>query len=284
MKASTLATLTLLAFCGVATDAIAQTVPAGAKAVTAPSRNYLVGPQDVLGIRVFDQAELGGRYVVESDGTFTFPFIGRVDAAGFTLRAIEESITKRLANGVLKNPQVAVAIEEYRSQRVYVIGEVRNPGIFPLTGATTVIEVLAKAGSTTAIAGDDVLVVRPKTGTDVSGPVLPDQGVVGADVIRIDIRALQGGQPVRNVELRDNDTIYVPKAEIVYVFGNVKSPGAFPLARGTTVRQAVALAGGPSRREGAARITVARVIEGERRELQAELDELVRAGDTLMVP
>ena len=90
--------------------------------------DYVVGPQDVLTIQVFDQPDLGGKYTVEADGTFTFPLIGRVKAGGLTLRGFEKRLKKRLADGFFKNPQVTVAVEQYRSQRVFVMGEVRSPG------------------------------------------------------------------------------------------------------------------------------------------------------------
>ena len=70
--------------------------------------DYVIGPQDVLTIQVFDQADLGGKYTVEADGTFTFPLIGRVKAGGLTLRAFESELKKQLADGYFKNPQVTV--------------------------------------------------------------------------------------------------------------------------------------------------------------------------------
>src|SRR3954453_8273489 len=81
--------------------------------------DYLIGPQDVLAIQVFDQADLGGKYTVETDGTFSFPLIGRVQAAGMTLRGFETELKKKLSDGYFKNPQVTVGVETYRSQRVF---------------------------------------------------------------------------------------------------------------------------------------------------------------------
>ena len=110
--------------------------------------DYVIGPADVLAIQVYDQTELGGRYTVDADGTFTFPLIGRVKAGGMTLRGFEAELRKKLADGYFRNPQVTVSVEQYRSQRVFVMGEVRNPGPVPLTGGMTLIEALARAGST----------------------------------------------------------------------------------------------------------------------------------------
>ena len=93
-----------------------------------PSADYVVGPQDVLSITVWDQADLSGKFTVEADGSFNFPLIGRVQAGGLTLRAIEAELKKRLADGYFKNPQLTVAVDTYRSQRVFIVGEVRVAG------------------------------------------------------------------------------------------------------------------------------------------------------------
>jgi polysaccharide export outer membrane protein len=155
--------------------------------------NYIVGPQDVLTITIWEQPDLSGKYSVESDGSFTFPLIGRVNAGGLTLRALENELRTKLADGFFKNPQVSVAIEQYRSQRVFIVGEVRNPGAYSLTGNMTLIEALARAGSTTADARGEVLIVRSRPGQQLDGPVLPDQDQ-RAEVIRVDVKELQSGR------------------------------------------------------------------------------------------
>lgn len=115
-------------------------------AVHAQVNNYIVGPQDVLAITLFDQQDLSGKYTVEADGTFTFPLIGRVKAGGMSLRDVEQALRTQLSDGFFKNPQVSVSVEQYRSQRIFVVGEVRTPGPYPLVGDMTLIEALARAG------------------------------------------------------------------------------------------------------------------------------------------
>src|SRR4051812_21724567 len=83
--------------------------------------DYVVGPQDVLTITVWDQTDLSGKFAVEADGTFTFPLIGRVKAGSLTLREVEHTLKQRLADGFFRNPQVSVAIEQYRSQRIFIV-------------------------------------------------------------------------------------------------------------------------------------------------------------------
>src|SRR5215831_19033889 len=101
--------------------AIALFVTTAAYSLSAQSTaDYVIGPQDVLLIQVFDQPDLGGKYTVETDGTFTFPLVGRVKAGALTLRGFERELKARLADGYFKNPQITVAVEQYRSQRVFV--------------------------------------------------------------------------------------------------------------------------------------------------------------------
>jgi polysaccharide export outer membrane protein len=245
--------------------------------------NYVVGPQDVLSITLYDQQELSGKYTVEADGTFTFPLIDRVKAGGLTLRQIEQALRTQLSDGFFKNPQVSVSVEQYRSQRVFVVGEVRTPGPYQLVGDMTLIEALARAGSTTDEAAGEALIVRFANGGESTGPVLPEEKS-GADVLRVDIKALQSGRLSDNPTLRDGDTIFVPRAELVYVFGHVHSPGAYRLQRGATVLQALSLAGGVTDRGATGRVRIARVVEGKKTELRVKLEDVVLAGDTIIVP
>src|SRR5262245_621277 len=130
--------------------------------VHAQATDYVIGSQDVLTITVFGEADFSGRYTVDQDGTFTFPQLGRIKAGGGTLRALEAELKKQLADGYLRNPQVAVAVETYRSQRILVLGEVRSPAEYQLTGDMTLLAALARAGSTTPAAGHQVMIVRQR--------------------------------------------------------------------------------------------------------------------------
>src|SRR3954463_4595398 len=255
-----------------------------ALAMTASAQSidsYVIGPQDVLTIQVFDQADLGGKYTVETDGTFSFPLIGRVTAGGLTLRSFETELRKKLADGYFKNPQVTVSVEQYRSQRVFVMGEVRAPGPVPLTGGMTLIEALSRAGSTMPSASGEVAIVRAPQGA--RGPVLPDPNT-SADIVNVSIRELESGSMKHNVALHDGDTIFVPRAESVYVFGQVKMPGAYAIQKDTTVLQALSLAGGVGENGAMNRIKIARVINGQKEEIKVKLTDIVKAGDTIIVP
>src|SRR5882672_10497780 len=204
--------------------------------------DYVVGPQDVLTITSYDQADLSGKFTLEADGTFTYPLIGRVKAGGLTLRSLEDSLKKRLKDeGFFRNPQITVAVETYKSQKIFVVGEVRAPGAYPLSGDMNLVEAIARAGSMLPSASGEAIIVHPVV-PGASGPTLPNQDTA-AKTERIDLRAMQNGVFTQTTVLRDGDTIFVPRAESVYVFGQVKNPSAYALQqRDTTVLQALSLA------------------------------------------
>ena len=242
--------------------------------------NYTIGPQDVLTIQVFDDPALGGKYTVETDGTFSFPLIGRVKASGMSLRAFEVELKNKLADGYFKNPQVTVSVETYRSQRVFVNGEVRMPGPVPLTGGMTLIEALSRAGSTLPTSSGEVSVVRPPQ--SASGEA--ETSKAGAELFRASIRDLESGVLKQNIELRDGDQIYVPRAEMIYVFGQVKNPGSYGIQKDTTVLQALSLAGGVTPNGAMGRIEIVRIVNGKTQNVKAKLTDVVQPGDTIKVP
>jgi polysaccharide export outer membrane protein len=244
--------------------------------------NYVIGPQDILTITSFDQQDLSNKYPVDSDGTFTFPLIGRVKAGGLTLRELEAELKRLLMDGFFKDPQLAVGIEQYRSQKIHIVGEVRNPGTYPLTGEMSLIEAVARAGSTLPTASGEALIVRAKAGQATSGPVLPSGD--DTDVTTVDLKALQSGALSQNIALRDGDTIFVPRSESVYVFGQVKNPGAYAIQRNTSVLQALSLAGGVNERGATGRIRIVRIEKGKTVEVRVKLTDIVRPGDTIIVP
>lgn len=248
------------------------------------STDYAIGPQDVLAIVVFDQPELSGKYAVEIDGSFTFPYIGRVKAGGLTIRAFEHELRTRLGDGFFKDPQIAVSVESYRSQRIFITGEVRTPGAFPLTGELTLLDAIAKAGFATNDASDEVMVIRSGKGAGPAAAPAPS-GIDSKPLVTVSLKALQGGTALaQNILLQDGDTVFVGRAEPVFVYGQVKNPGSFPIRSETTVLQALSLAGGATPVGAVNRIRIIRVVNGERKEYRATLTDFVQPGDTVMVP
>jgi polysaccharide export outer membrane protein len=266
----------------VAAPAFAQSpLPASVPAAT----DYVVGAHDVLTITCYDQADLSGKFSVEADGTFTYPLIGRFKAGGSTLRTVEDRLKLQLKEeGFFNNPQITVAVEQYRSQKVFIVGEVRSPGSYPVSGDMNLVEALARAGSTLPTASGEAIIVHVASGQNVVGPTLPSQDNA-ENVVRIDLRELQNGVFSNNAALRDGDTIFVPRAESIYVFGQVRNPGAYALQqRSTTVLQALSLAGGVADRGSMSRIRIVRIVAGNKREIRVSLTDVVQPGDTLIVP
>jgi polysaccharide biosynthesis/export protein len=244
---------------------------------------YVVGAQDKLSITVFDEPTLTRTVTVDGDGTFEFPHIGRIKAAGLAVRAIEADLRKRLGppNGILVNPQVSIDVETYRSQTVYVTGFVRAPQAVSLRGSMSIMDALAAAGSPTADAAQYVELYRR---TDGQAPAVTSDGKpVGRHGERISMSDLRSGRAPRLV-LRDGDTIHVPKAETFSVTGYVHTPGSYVLDAEVTVQKALAMAGGVTERGAANRPTITRLVNGKLTKFRPRMTDLVQAGDTLDVP
>jgi polysaccharide biosynthesis/export protein len=236
-------------------------------------RTYVIGPQDQLSITVFEEAALTGKYRVENDGFITFPLLARVRAAGRSLGDLQSELTSLLANGFLKNPQVRVEIDQYKSQQVVVTGEVRTPGPITITGNTmTLLTALAMAGSPTASASNEVIVVHP------AGP-----GETEGETVRINRKDLELGRAGMDVVLRDGDIINVPKAQTFYIGGQVRNPGSYVLDPGMTVDQAIVLAGGMTDRASDRRIKASRMVNGKLADVDLRRVDKVQPGDTINV-
>jgi polysaccharide export outer membrane protein len=249
----------------------------------ASQREYQVGIKDILSVAVWGRPELSGKFDVDAEGTVQLPLIERVKVAGLTLRGVEEAIRDRLTAGYLRNPQVSVTVEQYRSQRVMVQGAVAQPGAYPLTGETTLLEVLAQAGSVTADASGDIIVMR----AGATAAATPGDGAEpepGAAVRYVDLAALQKGTLSENLVLQNGDTVIVPTGEKVFVTGFVASPGAYSVRKGTTVRQALILAGGVNERGAEGRVRIIRTVDGKETKLNSKLHDEVQAGDIIVVP
>lgn len=264
--------------------------PTPASSPAAAPVEYALGPDDIVKVVVVGHDDLTQTLLVQSDGTSIFPLIGRLKMAELTPSQLEAELTRRLAQGYIRAPQVSVTVQEYRSKTVMVMGEVARPGPYPLSSNVRILEMLAKAGMN-AGAGYEVQIIRPLTPTD--RPLLPAEVVGGegaaptadkqAELIKVDLRRVQAGDVDQNVALRPNDTVYVPPAAKFYITGEARSPGAYTLTPGLTVREAVILAGGFGENASAGRTRVIREVDGRKREVKVQLDEPVQAGDIIVV-
>jgi polysaccharide export outer membrane protein len=250
---------------------------ASAQQTPPASLEYVVGTQDRLSITVVDEKELTRVVTVGSDGGFDYPFIGLVKAAGQTVRAIQQDITARLKEKYLRNPQVAIEVETYRSQVVYVWGQVKSPGSVTLSGTITLTEALARAGSPTPDAGAYIEINRRARSVAGADPQVAKQAE------RISMAELQSGR-AQDILLSDGDTVFVPKAETFFVTGFVRNGGPFLHDVGMTVSKAVSMAGGITEKGSRSRIRITRVVDGKQVVLKdVKMEDLVQPGDSIEV-
>jgi polysaccharide biosynthesis/export protein len=239
----------------------------------APAEGYVIGAQDNLSIIVTDETDLTGKYRVDTDGTISMPYLSRVLLAGLSLQEAQDKITALLKKDYLKNPQVRIEVDQFKARSVLVTGEVRTPGKVTLPGTTmSLLEALALAGSPTQSASNEVLVMHP-----------PKPGEKAPDPITINRKDLELGRAGRDVTLQDGDIVNIPVAKRFYISGYVKNPGSFVLDTGTTVSQAIILAGGLNDRGTDRRIKIGRVINGKSVEISAELDDKVQPNDEIKI-
>ncbi len=254
--------------------------PAHAQTPAAPP-DYVVGAQDVLRIVVFDEPSLSNSYRVDADGSFQFPFLGRIAASGKSLREIEQLLAKQLEAGFVRRAQITVDIETFRVRSIFVIGEVRSPAKYTMSGQMTMLEALAAAGSVTQNAGTEIMVLRAASG-DGSEPLTPEAANL-ANVQRVSLADLQLGKLSENIRLMEGDTVFVPKAEKFYMTGQIKSPGAYTYERNLTILQAISLAGGLTDKGSNRRMKVIRFVNGKKIEESVSMTDQIQPGDTIVI-
>lgn len=288
------------------------------------SKDYVIGPMDALDISVFDVPELSRSVQVSNEGKITLPLIGTIQAAGLTAREMELVLAEMLRQKYIKNPQVAVAVKEYKNQPpVLVFGAVGRPGPIQLFAPRYLIELIAEAGGFTEDVGPSIIIRRgripdtlPKPSADVASktvvstpdpppentaaPVPPaDPGSdKGSDkVVTIDVRKfLSYSDPNSDMLIYPGDSIEVPKAGVVYVVGDVNRPGGFVLKELSEISivRALALAEGI---HGTAAKDKAKIYrpkdDGTQQEIAVNLgrvlqgkggDLWLKGGDILFVP
>ena len=249
-------------------------------------KEYEIGPEDVLEIMVWDHDDLKREVYVSREGVFSYPLIGTVQAGGLSIEQLEKEIRDRLSGKYIIDPQVSVTVKEYKSKKVFVLGEVggpggKGPGTYPLTGKTSLMEVLTMTGGPTQNAGTEATISRPRKTGGASGS---QEKSANDEVIKVNLRKLLEGDPSQNIYLEPNDTVYVSKAAFFYVYGEVKNPGRYNLERGTTVLKAITTAGGATEKAAVNRTKVVREKGGQKSEMRVNLTDPVEAEDIVMVP
>lgn len=212
--------------------------------------NYIIGPEDVISIDVFNVPELSKLLVrVANDGTITVPLIGQVKAAGLTSQQLREELAQKWGENYLQNPEVTLFIRQFKAKPVSVIGAVEKPGLYPLTGQRNLIEVLSMAGGLgrkgSQPAGRTLVITRSEGFGDLQ--LADGMRRLSPEKLEIDIQKLLYSQnDALNIHIQPLDAISVTKAPVVYVVGEVRKPGGFLLddRERVTILQALAMAEG----------------------------------------
>jgi polysaccharide export outer membrane protein len=247
----------------------------GAVVPPAAGQDYVVGATDVLAVTVYDNDDLDTVTRVSSEGTIIMPLIGRVAVSGMTVSEVVRQITAMFADGYLVEPQVTVFVKEYRSSKATVLGEVNQPGLHELQGHISFLEVISKAGGFTSQAGNVATIKRQANG-------------FGEDpaVITIDLKKLvELGDLTLDIPINNGDRIYVKKAPVFYISGEVQKPDAYKLERNTTIIKAITLAGGFTDKAAPTKVKIVRKNnDREQVNERVKMDALVLPEDVIVVP
>lgn len=247
----------------------------GTASCLAAGSDYLVGAGDVLKVTVYDHPDLSSIVRVSNDGTINFPLVGTLQIEGISVSQAGERVAGALADGYIVNPQVAVFVEEFRSRKVIVMGQVKNPGLYELRGPTSLLELISQAGGLNPDAGEMVHITR-RPGT-----------VAGQEqLLKVDLKTLtQGGDIANDVAILDGDSIFVTLAGTVYVTGEVRRPNAYKFERGTSVIKAITMAGGFTELAAKGRVKINRKSGGAEQQLEnVPMHMLVLPDDVIVVP
>lgn len=238
------------------------------------AQDYMVGEGDVLTITVYDHPDLTTTTRVGGEGTIFFPLIGNMKVSGLTISRISVEISKLLADGYIINPQVTVFIQEFRSRKATIMGQVNKPGLYELHGFTTFLELLSKAGGLTNDAGDRAIIKRNSKSSGKSENIV------------IDLQSLiKLGNTSLDIPITDGDGIYISKAGVFYITGEVKKPAAYKYEEDTTVIKALTMAGGLTAKASDGRIKIIRTIDDKETVLEkVKMDEPVLPDDIIVVP
>jgi len=236
----------------------------------ADSGDYKIGEEDLVKINVFDHPELSLDARVSKSGNITFPLLGQLQVAGLTTREMEQQlVTKLEAGAFVRNPQVSVLVTEYQSQKISVMGQVARPGQYSLAKQNRVLDMLAQAGGVLNVVAADQASLLRHDGTKQA----------------IDLHSLFDGDPSQNPPVSAGDTIYVPKAPVFYVYGQVQRAGVYRLERNMTVYQAISAGGGLTPRGSEHFLKVKRRdANGVVRNISVKMRDLLQPDDVLTVP
>jgi polysaccharide export outer membrane protein len=247
------------------------------------NKDYIIGAEDVLEIMVWGNDDLRRTVEVSQEGDFTFPLIGKVHAGGLSVFELEQKLKERLADGYLVNPQVTIVISKYKSQKVVMMGEVKKVGSYTIKGKTHILELISAAEGLTEAAGSIITVVRPHSSPKSGDPSALGEGKENTTIV-IDLNQIKNGGTDEKFFVINGDSVYVNKAPPIFVTGEVNKPGEFKWENGLTVHQAIALAGGATKRGALNRTKITRTENNKEKKIKPGLSDMVMPYDIIDVP
>lgn len=244
--------------------------------IVSSDEDYLIGPSDIVEIKIEDAPELSGVFRLNSKGTLTLPVVGLITAQKKTTEQVAKEISDKLRGGYLTNPIVSVSVRQTNSRSFFIQGAVRSPGIYQIEGRPSLLKLITIAGGLADNYGSTAFIIREKKDTgDSTGDKSADVAPVNTqeadgqkkevsslaeikkgependaesgpeyELIKANINNLLRGNFEQNLIIQTGDIIHIPQSDVFFVAGEVKAPGTFPLKEGTTLRQAISLAQG----------------------------------------
>lgn len=227
------------------------------------SREYRLGSGDRIDLNVFQAEQLTREYQVNSKGEIQLPVAGRVSVGGLTVDEAQAEIVKALIENVMIDPQVTISISEYSSNEISVTGAVQSPNLYTVKEGRSPFEMLTMAGGLSKEAGQQ-LHVSTRQRNEESGELESLRMIIDLQSF-FDPKTpedFKRKDSIQNLVLLDGDSIYVPKAGLVYIDGAIKKPGSYTLPSDTTIFSLLALAGGAKWSSSSRRVKVVRKVDG----------------------
>jgi polysaccharide export outer membrane protein len=294
---------------------INEPAPANSALVISPDEDYLIGPSDIIEVKIEDAPELSGTFRLNAKGTFMLPIIGQVSTQKKTTEDVAATIAEKLRGNYLMNPIVSVTVKQSNSRAFFIQGAVRRPGIYQIEGRPSLLKLITIAGGLAENYGSTAFIMRenkqPKE-TIAADLTVSDKKVeiteqntgnetektekhAEYDLVKANINNLLRGNLEQNITIESGDIVHIPQSDVFFVAGEVKGPGSFPLREGTTVRQAISLAQGTNFEGNLDQSVIFRedTQTGKRQEIKIDVgaimsgkkeDVAILANDIIIVP